>query len=177
MSKKSVKKATKPLPSALSTASRGEPSGDAPVPRLTKAVAVRVAPPCPPPAAKPEPAPSLAAVAKPAPPRPVSKAPALPPAPETAPLLEAAPPVKATFMFFEPHATRISLCGEFNGWSPEATPMQRQADGHWEATLALAPGRYQYKFVVDGQWIPDPRAQANVFNEHGTLNSVVELGG
>ena len=47
--------------------------------------------------------------------------------------------------------------------------------GTWETTVELAPGRYQYKFVVDGQWIPDPLAHDNVWNQHGTLNSVVEV--
>ena len=53
--------------------------------------------------------------------------------------------------------------------------MQLQEDGHWETTIALAPGRYEYKFVVDGQWLPDPLAHENVWNQHGTLNSVVEV--
>jgi hypothetical protein len=39
----------------------------------------------------------------------------------------------------------------------------------------LPPGRHEYKFVVDGQWLPDPNAQANAFNAYGTLNSVVEV--
>ena len=85
------------------------------------------------------------------------------------------PGVKVTFVFPEPTAQRVTLCSEFNGWSPDATPLQRQADGHWETTVALAPGRYQYKFVVDGRWIPDPLARENVPNPHGTLNSVVEV--
>jgi 1,4-alpha-glucan branching enzyme len=53
--------------------------------------------------------------------------------------------------------------------------MKRHTDGHWETTAALAPGRYQYKFLIDGQWIPDPLARENVRNYHGTLNSVVEV--
>jgi len=53
--------------------------------------------------------------------------------------------------------------------------MKRHHDGHWEATVALAPGRYQYKFIVDGEWITDPKAQENVRNYHGTLNSVIEV--
>ena len=53
--------------------------------------------------------------------------------------------------------------------------MSRQEDGLWETSLALPPGRYEYKFVVDGQWRPDPNAHENVFNAHGTLNSVVEV--
>jgi len=53
--------------------------------------------------------------------------------------------------------------------------MKRDEGGHWETTAALAPGRYEYKFVVGGEWIPDPLARENVWNCHGTLNSVIEV--
>jgi Glycogen recognition site of AMP-activated protein kinase len=83
--------------------------------------------------------------------------------------------VKVTFVLPEPAAQRVALGSEFNGWSPDATPMKRHADGHWETTVTLAPGRYQYKFIVDGQWIPDPRARENILSPLGTLNSVIEV--
>jgi hypothetical protein len=41
--------------------------------------------------------------------------------------------------------------------------------------LALPPGLYQYKFVVDGQWLPDPNAHAFAPNGFGTVNSVIEI--
>ncbi len=85
--------------------------------------------------------------------------------------------VKVRFVVAEFAAKQVWLSGEFNGWSPEATPMKRHQDGHWEATVDLSPGRYQYKFIVDGQWIPDPKARENVCNQHGTLNSVIEVMG
>jgi len=47
------------------------------------------------------------------------------------------------FALPKPDAKRVSLCGEFNDWSPGATPMTRHNDGHWKTTVALAPGRYQ----------------------------------
>jgi 1,4-alpha-glucan branching enzyme len=53
--------------------------------------------------------------------------------------------------------------------------MKRHEDGHWETAVALAPGRYQYKFIADNEWIPDPVAQKSVPNEHGSLNSVIEV--
>jgi 1,4-alpha-glucan branching enzyme len=95
----------------------------------------------------------------------------------------AAPATKATtpktlsvrFALHKPDAKQVSLCGEFNGWSPTATPMKRHDDGHWETTVDLAPGRYQYKLIVDGEWIVDPAAQKNVPNAHGSLNSVIEV--
>lgn len=80
-----------------------------------------------------------------------------------------------SFVLVDLGAKQVSLSGEFNGWSPNATPMRRDSSGHWETTVDLAPGRYQYKFVVDGQWIPDLLAQENVWNQHGTLNSVIEV--
>ncbi len=97
---------------------------------------------------------------------------------QTAPTNPAAPAsasVQVTFVLPAPQAHRVSLSSEFNSWSVDATPMKRREDGHWETTVALAPGRYQYKFIVDGTWIADPRARENVPNPHGTLNSIVEV--
>jgi 1,4-alpha-glucan branching enzyme len=83
--------------------------------------------------------------------------------------------VKVNFALVKPEAQRVALCGEFNEWSPDASPMKRREAGNWETTLTLKPGRYQYKFVADGQWLHDPKARENVPNQHGSLNSVVEV--
>jgi 1,4-alpha-glucan branching enzyme len=81
--------------------------------------------------------------------------------------------VKRSFVLIQPNAKHVAVSGDFNGWSADATPMRRQGAGRWETTLALEPGRYEYKFLVDGDWIPDPLARENVPNQHGSLNSVV----
>jgi len=96
--------------------------------------------------------------------------------PEAA-LRPGSPRVKVPFVLPEPAAERVSLSGEFNGWSPDRHPMKRQENGHWAATVELAPGRYEYKYVRDGEWIPDPLAQEHVWNRYGTLNSVLEVRG
>jgi 1,4-alpha-glucan branching enzyme len=83
--------------------------------------------------------------------------------------------LSVSFALHKPEAKRVLLCGEFNGWSPTATLMTRHNAGHWKTTVALAPGRHQYKFIVDGEWIPDPASQNNVPNQHGSLNSVIEV--
>jgi hypothetical protein len=83
--------------------------------------------------------------------------------------------VDVRFALSRPDSKRVSLCGEFNGWSPDATPMKQREGGRWEATLALRPGRYQYKFVVDGQWLHDPTARESLPNQHGSLNSVMDV--
>jgi CubicO group peptidase (beta-lactamase class C family) len=53
------------------------------------------------------------------------------------------------------NARHVSLAGSFNDWNDLTIPM-RWKNGAWEALVELAPGAYQYKFVVDGVWIPDP---------------------
>jgi 1,4-alpha-glucan branching enzyme len=83
--------------------------------------------------------------------------------------------VKMTFVLDDPGAKQVFLSGEFNGWSPDTMPMRRYGDGHWEITVALAPGRHEYKFVVDGNWKNDPLAHVNVWNPNGTLNSVAQV--
>ncbi len=79
------------------------------------------------------------------------------------------------FELMEPTAKRVALCGEFNQWSTDATPLTQGPDGRWTTTIALVPGRYEYKFFVDGNWMPDPAARENAWNYHGTLNSVIEV--
>ncbi|MFM1804883.1 MAG: hypothetical protein RL136_1762 [Planctomycetota bacterium] len=71
---------------------------------------------------------------------------------------------------------KVFLAGEFNGWSPDATPMERMGDGAFRATVELAEGRYPYKFVVDGRWIADPLNPAREPDGHDGFNSVLEFG-
>ena len=69
-------------------------------------------------------------------------------------------------------ASWASLVGEFNGWDINAGGMKRDKDGLWVKSLRLKPGRYEYKYVVDGEWWSDPDNPDFVYNEHGTTNSI-----
>jgi 1,4-alpha-glucan branching enzyme len=93
------------------------------------------------------------------------------------PALKAAKPQTSAvkFTLTKPDAKVVSVCGEFNEWSVGTTPMKQRRDGQWETVLELKPGRYQYKFVVDGEWLSDPAARENVPNPHGSLNSVIAV--
>lgn len=55
-----------------------------------------------------------------------------------------------------PEAQQVCISGTFNDWAPSATPMNKTADGRWRVTLRLPPGSYEYKFVVDGNWVCEP---------------------
>jgi 1,4-alpha-glucan branching enzyme len=84
--------------------------------------------------------------------------------------------VEVIFSLDSPGALEVYLCGDFNEWSPTSLRMiRRGASDHWAKRLTLRPGCYQYKFVVDGEWVHDPEASENVRNHHGSLNSVVEV--
>ena len=84
--------------------------------------------------------------------------------------------VAVTFCFQQPGSKEVYLCGDFNHWSTLSLRMiQRDGDGRWEKRLILPPGRYEYKFLVDGAWVNDPKAAEAVPNRHGSLNSVLEV--
>ena len=50
------------------------------------------------------------------------------------------------------------MAGTFNDWEPSAHPMEEGAAGEWVLAVPLEPGRYEYKFIVDGVWCCDPAA-------------------
>jgi len=80
------------------------------------------------------------------------------------------------FTITAPDAHIVSLAGEFNNWSPTATPMHKRPNGTWAATLQLAAGKYQYKIIVDGKWITDPENPTKVPDPYDNFNSVVDIG-
>ena len=84
--------------------------------------------------------------------------------------------VTFTFRFRCEGATSVALAGQFNGWSESAHVMRDDTDrGHWSITVSLAPGRYEYKFFVDGRtWWNDPEAPT-VPNVWGSENSYVDV--
>ncbi|MBN1827393.1 MAG: alpha-glucosidase C-terminal domain-containing protein [Candidatus Eisenbacteria bacterium] len=78
----------------------------------------------------------------------------------------------------EANPRSVSVAGEWNDWNPGADILSDpDGDGVYETTLSLAPGRYEYKFVVDGQWYPDPNAAESTPDPYGGNNSVLTVGG
>lgn len=53
-------------------------------------------------------------------------------------------------------AERVVLSGSFNAWNTGELVMERYDDG-WRLPYVLAAGNYEYKFIVDGRWITDPK--------------------
>jgi 1,4-alpha-glucan branching enzyme len=75
--------------------------------------------------------------------------------------------------FLKPDAKKVCVAGTFNEWKPERTPLKPAGNGRWIGDLTVDPGKYEYLFVVDGQWLPDPNAKESVENPFGGRNSVL----
>ena len=82
-----------------------------------------------------------------------------------------------SFELVKPGAKQVCVAGSFNDWKPETTPLVPKDNGRWVGDLAIKPGRYEYLFVVDGQWVPDPNAKETVKNPFGGLNSILGVSG
>ena len=77
------------------------------------------------------------------------------------------------FVLQMPQAQSACVAGTFNNWDSKKTPMRKAGSTGWKASVPLTPGRYEYRFVVDGQWISDPSARESVKNQFGSTNSIV----
>jgi hypothetical protein len=73
-------------------------------------------------------------------------------------------------------AQSAALLGDFNLWSPAAHPLERADDGSLGVTVALEPGDYRFRYLVDGErWINDDGADGLVPNLFGTADSIVAI--
>ena len=75
----------------------------------------------------------------------------------------------------DPNASSVYLAGSFNNWSQTDDMMKKDSSGNWTITKKLSPGKYQYKFVSDGNWIVDPENPNTADDSFGGKNSVVEV--
>lgn len=82
---------------------------------------------------------------------------------------------KVKFTLEEPKADKVMLAGDFNNWKYAKAARCKNKKKIWEKDLLLKPGRYEYKFVVDGNWINDPKSKSVVGNVFGTENSIIEV--
>jgi len=73
---------------------------------------------------------------------------------------------------------KVALVGEFNDWNPEeAVALKKQKDGSFKASLELAAGEYQFRYILDDEkwendWEADKYVPAGVDTAE---NSVVVL--
>ena len=80
------------------------------------------------------------------------------------------------FTVYAPGAQCVKLVGAFNDWSQdEDSLLERDEYGVWYKEMDLAPGVYQYKFLIDDTWEEDQYNPYFVRDAFGGKNSVVEV--
>ncbi len=79
------------------------------------------------------------------------------------------------FRAFLPQAKQVNVAGDFNNWNVKEYPLRKDHRGNWNGYVTLKPGRYQYRFYVDGRWVDDPQARETVSNGLGSRNAILEV--
>jgi 1,4-alpha-glucan branching enzyme len=79
------------------------------------------------------------------------------------------------FSLEAPMAKEVTLMADFNKWDKKVHPMKKNNNGAWSKTVIVPLGRYEYKYLVDGEWWNDPKNQEICYNQHGTMNSVITV--
>ncbi|MBR4519369.1 MAG: glycogen-binding domain-containing protein [Victivallales bacterium] len=68
----------------------------------------------------------------------------------------------------------VYVAGDFNNWDPLSKQLiDKQGNGTYSIRCLVLPGRHEYKFVVNGEWILDPANQEHACNERGDWNNVL----
>lgn len=81
------------------------------------------------------------------------------------------------FMLNAQGAREVHIVGDFNNWNvSDQSLLWRKDEGLWHKRLFLGPGRYRYKFIIDGQWVTDPSNERLESNPYGGVDSVMEIG-
>jgi len=97
--------------------------------------------------------------------------------PARGPLAPSAPTVTSEGVVFTVAARdahRVQLAGDFNDWVADGGEMEPRG-GVWVKVLKLPPGRYRYRFVVDGQWQSDPHNSLAEPSPYGGNDSLLVL--
>ena len=71
-------------------------------------------------------------------------------------------------------AAAVAIYGSFNGWIQTKNYCGKDTDG-WVCRLDLAPGKYTYRFLVDGVGLTDPTNPATEDDGNGRLDSVIVI--
>jgi serine protease AprX len=83
------------------------------------------------------------------------------------------------FRLLDPHAAEVRVVGGWDGWAEPGLAAAQVEPGVWEAAAPpLAPGRYAYKYRIDGaRWLADPANPARTASPAGGWDSLLVVGG
>jgi len=84
---------------------------------------------------------------------------------------------KVTFSYTAADAKSVLVAGDFTGWQEAPIELKKSKGSVWKKTVALPPGRYEYRLLVDGQWQDDPSCNERQPNQFGGSNCVCVVNG
>ena len=91
--------------------------------------------------------------------------------------LKSKPECKVTFKLKAKEAKKVEVAGAFNNWNGEEFQLKKLKNGTFKGSVNLATNNsYEFKYIVDGNWINDESADALVWNDYANSeNSLIEL--
>ncbi len=79
------------------------------------------------------------------------------------------------FQLEAPSAASVMLAASFTAWERFPLGLARMRDGIWSIFVPLLPGIYAYRFIVDGRWCDDPRADLCMPGSPGGSGSALKV--
>lgn len=79
------------------------------------------------------------------------------------------------FRIYRPSAQFVSLVGDFNGWNPENDILKKDDAGFWRLQKKLPKGLYRYKYIIDGEWVPDLYNARSASDNINGVCSLIEI--
>lgn len=73
-------------------------------------------------------------------------------------------------------ANKVEMPSSFNGWNIYQSELKKVSENIFEILLALDDGFYEYKLVIDGNWVPHGENLKLIVGEMGYLFPKGELG-
>ena len=78
-----------------------------------------------------------------------------------------------TFTWNE-NGEEVKIAGSFSNWKEQYTLQKDPSDNIFKLTLKLNSGKYEYKFIVDGEW-KCAEGQPKITDEKGNTNNIIEI--
>ena len=84
--------------------------------------------------------------------------------------------MKTTFLYQGSPGQRVYVYGDFNNWDPYMYRMKELPENNYYLiTIRISPGRYKYKFIVDGTTLADPLNDEKTVDIFGQTASVFSV--
>ncbi len=86
--------------------------------------------------------------------------------------LKSKPECKITFVVPAKDANKVEVSGDFNDWSTSA--LKKYKNGNFKGQLNLPVDKeYQFRYIVDGEWINEAEADAYKWNDYAAAENSV----